>query len=438
MDVTIYPSQVAGRCRVPPSKSHTMRAILLASLAHGQSRLKRVLLSPDTEAMIQACRQLGAGLDWEADGLLIHGCGGRPLPHGEIDCGNSGQVLRFVAAIGALAGHPFRMTGDASIRSRRPVHALIDALQQGKVSVDGCQGRPPLEICGPLRPGMFRMHGADSQPVSALLMACSLMEGPSTLSVTDLGERPWVGLTIWWLERLGARIKWHRENVQDRFEVEGGLVIDPLNDQIPADWSSAAFPMMAGLLAGGSSSSGLEAGVRVEGLLPDDPQGDKELVSFLTRMGAKISWREGALQVLPSELRGGRIDANSIIDAVPILAAAGPWMEEGIFLENVAMARLKESDRLEAMAEGIRILGGRVTHGHDWIQVLPGSLRGGEVLAHHDHRIAMAFAVAALRAREPVTIRGCGCVAKSFPGFFSMLEQLGARVTQEPTHATFA
>jgi 3-phosphoshikimate 1-carboxyvinyltransferase len=439
MDVTVFPGQVSGVCKIPSSKSHTMRAILFAALARGESRLEAVLASPDTDAMIAACHRLGAQLEWREGCLVIQGTAGSVFPKGEIDCGNSGQVLRFIAAIGALGKHPFAMTGDASIRSRRPVHELISVLQQGGVTVTASDGRPPLQICGPLRPGTFHMRGEDSQPVSALLMAAALMEGSSQILVGDLGERPWVGLTLWWLRRLGADITWSREGSQDRFEVTGGLMMQSIREQIAADWSSAAFPLMAGLLTARSAEGASQReGVYLKGLLADDPQGDKEIVAILQEMGGRISWEEGALWVRPSLLRGGRIDANSLIDAVPILAAAGSCMSSGITLENVAMARRKESDRLEALADGIRRLGGQVALGSDWIQVFPGPLQGGEVMAHHDHRIAMAFSVAALRARGPVLIRGCECVAKSYPGFFKVLQRLGAKVSVEEQHVALA
>jgi 3-phosphoshikimate 1-carboxyvinyltransferase len=424
MSVTVYPATVSGRARIPASKSHTMRALLLASMARGCSRIAGALESPDVEAMVEACRALGARLEQREGTWWVEGVAGHPTPAGTIDCGNSGQVLRFAAAMGALGSSPFCLTGDQSIRTRRPVSELINGLSQLGASVTAEHSLPPLRVCGPLVAGRVQMRGEDSQPVSALLMALSMLPGPSQIEVEALGERPWIGLTCWWLRRLGVEVQWRtllrNHKPLDLFRLQGGWTPQAWEGTLPADWSSAAFPVAAALLAGGE--------MVLEGLDPDDPQGDRLVLDYLRGMGARWAWEGTSLRVWRSQLSGGTLDANAIIDAVPILCALAPFTEQGICLENVGIARRKESDRLEAMAQGIRRLGGRVETGADWIRVRPGPLGPAEVDAMADHRVAMAFSIAALRASGPIQVLQAESVAKSYPRFFEDLSSWGARV----------
>lgn len=416
---TIYPSTVNGTVTVPPSKSHCMRAILLAALAVGESRVHGLLRSPDIDSMLQAVCAMGAVCMWHGDSLCIRGVAGHPLMSQDVHAGNSGQVLRFIAAAAAIGNAPFSITGDSSIVRLRPVSDLITALAALGATITSNHGRPPLHILGPIHPGCVEMNGADSQPVSALLMALSLLHGPSTLTVHNLGERPWIGLTMWWLNKLGAKLQWLQEGQCDIFQISGSWVPQAFDITVPADWSSAAFPLVAGILHGN---------VTLRGLTQDDPQGDKVVMEWLQKMGASIAVTTQGLHSGMSCLDGATIDANSAIDAVPILCTLAPYTKKGVRLENVAIARLKESDRIMAMATELAKMGAPVVVGSDWIEVGPAKLTGATLVGYNDHRIVMALTIAAIGAATPSTILGCECVAKSYPGFFEQLMQLGVKV----------
>ena len=187
-------SQLSGAVQVPPSKSHTMRALLFASLASGISAILNPLHSPDVDAMLRACSQLGAKFSSCQGGICVRGVQGQPqTPYRPIDCGNSGQVLRFVGAISALSTGLTQLTGDASIRLLRPIQPLIEGLQGLGVFVEA--NATPLSIKGPVKTRLTTLDGTDSQPVSALLMLASFLEGETTLQVRNPGETPWIELT---------------------------------------------------------------------------------------------------------------------------------------------------------------------------------------------------------------------------------------------------
>ncbi|MDR2051550.1 MAG: 3-phosphoshikimate 1-carboxyvinyltransferase [Deltaproteobacteria bacterium] len=431
MYYTVEKSVLGGEIRITPSKSHTMRAILLASLAGGVSRVRSPLPSPDTEAMCAACGAFGAVLEEKEGDLSITGVGGRPrVPRQVIDVGNSGQVLRFGAAVAALLPEYSVFTGDESVRSLRPMDPLLKALEQlGAFAVSSKNdGYAPIIIRGPARPGAVVMDGLDSQPVSAVLMLAAFLPGLTSVAVNNPGEKPWIDLTLHWLDRLGAsclREGYTSYRVQGRAPEEGAYA--PLDCSVPGDWSSAAFPLAAALLTNSS--------LTLRNLDPDDPQGDKELLALLERMGARFTLdrRAGSVLVRAPEgggkLRGLEADVNGVIDALPILAVLGCFASSPTRLSGAAAARGKESDRLAAITEELSKMGARIEEYPDGLRIYPSVLRGARVDSHGDHRIAMSLAVAALACGN-VRIENTACVAKSFPGFAAALRSLGASIEE--------
>ena len=222
----IKKSTLSGSIIAPPSKSHSLRAILFASLARGKSTIHNCLQSPDTNAMVTACIQLGAKIKHYDSTVEIIGFAGKPkLPDDVIDVGNSGQVLRFVAAIAALIDGYVVITGDHSVRYNRPVQPLIDGLSclgANCVSMKA-DGHAPLIIKGPTSPGTAVLNGEDSQPVSGLLISSAFMNGATTIQVTNPGEKPWVGVTLNWFDRMG--IKYNNKNFEE-YTIEGGSSIN--------------------------------------------------------------------------------------------------------------------------------------------------------------------------------------------------------------------
>lgn len=413
----VTPSTLSGALTPPPSKSHTLRAILFALMAHGTSKIFNYLASPDTEAMIAAIRTLGAQVTITSTCLEIVGTGGKftPTSH-QIDAGNSGQVLRFIGALSALSDQPFKFTGDHSIRTRRPIQPLLDGLQQLGASVK----TDPLTICGPIRPGTATLCGLDSQPVSGLLIATSFLPGPSQLHVLNPGEKPWIALTLHWLERFG--IGYTHENFE-HYTVFGNARIPSFEISIPSDFSSAAYPIAAALVTGST--------LTLEQIDTSDVQGDKIVIPLLEQMGAHIAYEkaEHRLTILPSgPLRGLEIDVNTCIDALPLLAVVACFATTPTLLYNGAIARRKESDRIAAIAAELRKMGARLEEHADGLTIFPSKLQGASLISHSDHRIALSLTVAALGASSPSQIEGFAWIAKSYPDFVSQFQQLGANL----------
>lgn len=373
-------------CGVPPSKSHSMRALLFGAMADGESRIENLLDSPDVRAMIKACEALGAELHWENKVLVMHG--GRPSDRDRtINAANSGQVLRFIGALAALSSSQTIITGDQSVL-KRPLKPLISALEQ----LGGCASGPPLCVRGPIQPGTARLSGEDSQPVSALLMATPFLDGPTELIVDNPGEQSWIDLTLSWLQRLGFSVT--HENYS-HYRIEPGRH-SGFSYRVPADFSSAAYPLVAALLTGRE--------ITLKGLDFDDVQGDKRLFSVLEEMG--------------TPLRGIEIDLNEMIDMVTLLAVIGCCAEGTTRLYNGAIARKKECDRIAAICCELKKMGAKIEEREDGLVVSQSRLRGARVKSYGDHRMAMALHIAGMVAEGETEIEGKECVNKSYPNFF--------------------
>ncbi len=376
----------------PPSKSHTLRAILFASLACGQSYISNILQSPDTEAMISACRQLGAVITVSNQQLSIIGVSGKPkLPDDVINVGNSGQVLRFIGAVAGVIDGTTVLTGDHSIRSRRPLQPLIDGLNQlgARSFSTKNDGHAPLIVTGKIEAGIATIDGQDSQPVSALLIACCLLANDTELLVQNAGEKPWIDLTLSWLDRLG--LAYQRDGYQ-HYQIKGGQCIQAFNYQVSGDFSSIAYPIAFALI----SSQPIK--LCITGIDWNDSQGDKFLIKQLQQMGANIVAQDSSVLVYSgAELKGCDIDVNDLIDALPILAVIGCYAKGTTRLYNAAIAKNKESDRVSVMCDMLKKMGAKimVTEGQDGLLIQSSNLHGAEVKSYHDHRIAMSLAVAA-------------------------------------------
>lgn len=421
MQYRIRPSQLRGAIPVPPSKSHTLRAILFASMAHGTSVVRHYLPSPDTEAMIRACQLLGARIDVAPDLLTIVGMNGIPkTPAHVIDAGNSGQVLRFVGAIAALTDGYTVLTGDESIRLLRPVQPLLDGLNALDVFAVSAQGNgsAPIIVKGPMQGGETHLDGEDSQPVSALIIAAAFAQNQTVIDVSNPGEKPWIDLTLDWLDRLG--ILYEREGYT-RYTLFGNAVYPGFDYTVPGDFSSCAFPLVAALVTGSSLS--------LHNLDMHDAQGDKALVGVLQAMGADIVMDVAGrtLHVRSSQdLVGQTLDVNQYIDALPILAVVACFAQGETILTGAAIARKKESDRIAAITHGLQAMGADVVELADGLKIRPATLTGAVVSSCSDHRIAMALSIAGLAASGETIVENTACVAKSYPDFLNAMQNLGA------------
>lgn len=417
----INKSPLKGEITIPPSKSHTLRAILFGALGKGMSHIDHYLPSPDTEAMVHACRLLGANIEVAKNRLIIQGTHGKiKSTEDVIHAGNSGLVLRFCSAVGALASYPVVVTGDHSIRHQRPMAPLLQGLSQlgaSSVSMRG-DGYAPVIIQGPLKAGSAYITGEDSQPVSALLIAGSFVQGEIDLFVDNPGETPWVELTLNWLDRLAIRYTNHNFT---HYHLFGNACYDGFHYVVPGDLSSAAFPIAAALIT--------DSELLIHNIDLEDAQGDKEVLTLFKRMGAcfEIDAKNHTLLVKKGNpLRGIEADINGCIDGITILATLACYATGETHLYNAAIAKQKECNRIASLVSELKKMGAHILETADGLKIQGSTLTGADLHSHHDHRMAMSLCVAALGASGETRVSPTGCIAKTFPSFVDDFSRLGA------------
>ncbi|MBI4250238.1 3-phosphoshikimate 1-carboxyvinyltransferase [Candidatus Uhrbacteria bacterium] len=425
-------TRLKGSVTPPGSKSHTIRALLLATLAHGASTIENALDSDDTRACMRVCRSIGSAISVRKDkqGGLSLTVRGKGLPlrlHADvIDTGESGITTRFVLPLLGLANSKLSkriaIACDPQMR-QRPILPFITALNNVGMDIRPRSKRSvwPLDVTGTLEGGATIVDGTTSQYISALLLSLPLAQNDSHITIQNLNERPYVEMTTRWLDMLGIRYEWKKRGGKDHFIIKGGQHYRPFHGKIPADFSSASYFLAAGTILPGQIS--------MRNLDFSDAQGDKELVALLAKMGAYIRKRGPVLSMRGAhELRGARIDCNAIPDLVPTLAVIGTQARGATDLYNVAHARLKETDRLSAMAQELRRLGAHIREKKDGLTITKSKLRGAPVNGHGDHRTIMALAIAGLCAQGTTRIKGAEGIAKTFPRFPKLLRDIGGNI----------
>ncbi len=427
MNKTITPGKLSGSIPIPASKSHTIRALLIASLAEGESRIIRPLDSADTRACIAACTALGADIRHEGSDLRVKGTGGNlAVPAGTIDVGNSGTTLYLAMSIAALADGTVRFDGDSQIRSR-PVKNLLEALRDlgAQAQTEKGNGCAPLTVTGPLTGGTTSISCPTSQYLSSLLLACPLAPKDTVIEVPLLNEQPYVEMTLRWLDEQG--IRYEHEGFR-KFRIPGNQLYRSFKKPVPADFSSATFFFVAAAVT--------ESKLFLEGLDMDDSQGDKAVVRMMEKMGCRITIEESGIGITgpgypdnPGNLKGRDFDLNATPDALPAMAVAGCYAEGTTRLLNVPQARMKETDRISVMYRELSKMGADIEELHDGLVIrgrsgTPGSpLTGTIVHGHRDHRVVMSLAVAGLGAKGNTTVDTAEAVDITFPGFFALLEE---------------
>ena len=426
MDVDITRSRVHGRARAPPSKSYTHRAILAAGYSDG-AVVADPLVSADTRATMRAVEAFGGRVDRTDGDLDVTGFAGRPgVPDDVVDCANSGTTTRIVTACAALVDGLTVLTGDDSLRSR-PQGPLLDAVDQldGRAESTRGNGQAPLVVGGSVVGGAVSIPGdVSSQYITALLMAGAVTdEGIDIDLETELKSAPYVDVTLEVLDAFGVEAA----ETAAGYRVPGGQRYerdDPY--PVPGDFSSMSYLLAAGAVAADDA-------VVVAGAYPS-AQGDSAIVDVLERMGADISWdREaGEITVRRSDLSGVEVDVGDTPDLLPTIAVLGAVADGDTRIVNCEHVRLKETDRVRAMATELETLGAAVTEEPDTLTIHGGEsdLRGATVAGHDDHRIVMSLAVAGLVAEGTTTVAGAGHVDVSFPGFFDVLYDLGAELDE--------
>lgn len=405
----------AGQVRLPGSKSISNRVLLLAALAEGDTEVRDLLASDDTERMLDALRTLGVTISSLGEGAWrITGCGGRfPVAQAELFLGNAGTAFRPLTAALALAGGNYVLKGVARMHER-PIGDLVDGLRQlgADITYLGGEGYPPLHLKpAVIRPGgVVRVRGdVSSQFLTGLLMALPLTGVATTVEVIgELISKPYIEITLAVMRRFGVEVG--REGWQ-RFTVPAGSrYVSPATIYVEGDASSASYFLALGAIGGGP--------LRVEGVGRDSIQGDVRFAEALAAMGAIIdvgpNWIEARAPV--AGLQAVDLDCNHIPDAAMTLATVALFARGTTRLRNIASWRVKETDRIAAMATELRKLGATVEEGADYIAVTPAPLRPAAIDTYDDHRMAMCFSLAAFGT--PLRINDPKCVGKTFPEYF--------------------
>ncbi|KPK77326.1 MAG: 3-phosphoshikimate 1-carboxyvinyltransferase [Phycisphaerae bacterium SM23_30] len=421
MKLTATKSVLGGRAAIPGSKSHTIRAVALASLAGGASEIIAPLDSADTRAAVNCYRLLGAEIDTDDSCVWrVKGVGGRlQAPADIIDVANSGTTLRFGLGSAALLREGSAVfTGDEQIRNR-PVGPLLDSLNDlgAECFSKGGDGKAPVVVKGRLIGGETSIEAVTSQYLSALLINTPLSEGDTIINVIKLNEKPYIEMTLRYLDEHGVE---YENRDFDRFLVRGGQSYHSFSKRMPADFSSATFFFCAGAI--------LEGELVLEGLDFTDTQGDKAVVDILKQMGADIRVEGNEVAVRGGELRGVEVDMNAIPDALPALAAAGCFAKGPMRLYNVAQARLKETDRIAVMAAELSKMGAEIEERPDGLIIRPARLHAAEVSGHHDHRVVMALSLAAMAVEGESVIDTAEAVNVTFPEYVKLMQAVGGKI----------
>jgi 3-phosphoshikimate 1-carboxyvinyltransferase len=418
------PIRRAGRVEatlaIPGSKSITNRALLVSALADGVSILDGALFADDTFAFLDCLAALGVRVEADEPSarVVVHGCSGVvPERRATLASRDSGTTGRFLIALAAASEGTFTVDGSAQLRSR-PMRPVLDAIRaQGATTEPPDAGSLPVTIHGgSLRGGRVEIDGStSSQFVSALLMAGPLAGQPLEIVLTDVVSTPYLDLTARVMEAFGVTPEVSADRC--RFLVPAPSGYRARSYPIEADASTASYFFAAAAVTAGRVTV---TNLRRRGSL----QGDTRFVDALALMGCGVADGPGGLTVEgPAHLRGVEVDMNAISDTFMTLACVAPFADGPTTITNIGHVRAKESDRIAAVEQGLRVLGCEVSSGPDWIRIVPSPLRPGRIDTHGDHRIAMSFAVCGLAA-DGVVIADPQVTAKTYPGFFEAWRSL--------------
>jgi len=419
MDLIVNASRLNGEITIPGSKSHTIRALVIATLAKGLSRIYRPLISADTLSCLNGCKAFGAKCEEKEDYWQIEGMAGQPkLPQDIINVGNSGTTLNFLTGTASLVDGYTILTGDTQIK-RRPIQPLLDALtilgaEAYSTPQTGC---PPIVVKGTLKGGYTEVTGTISQYLSSLLMNCPLAPNDTEIKTTNLNEKPYVEMTLGWLKKQQIQ---YEQTEPERFWIKGNQSFKAFTEAIPADFSSATFFICTAAIPG--------CDIVLKGLDFNDTQGDKRVVDVLRAMGADIHLTADGLHIRGTTLEGIEIDLADMPDALPALAVVGCLAKGTTRIRNVEHARLKETDRIAVMSRELKAMGADISEQADGLTIRTSRLAGQSVQSYKDHRVAMALTIAGLAVRGTTRIKDADAVGVTFPQFPQLLKQLGASI----------
>lgn len=450
MKILAKKNSLSGNIVVPGSKSHTIRALILASLAEGVSHISNPLPSADCLSASKAIQEIGASVDFDNKNNIwtVTGAGKNVhLPSNVVDVGNSGSVLYFFTPICATFEGWSIFTGDSSIR-KRPVFHLLEALKQLGANCYVSrpeENAPPALVQGPIKAGKVVTDGRLSQYISGLMMASTLIDGKLEIELTDPKEVPYLDMTKYWLESLGVQVEMSSD--YKKISVTGPYQLKAFDKAIPSDWEAVAFPLIAALIS--------DSKIVIDNVDGSGTQGDDAIVSVLQSVGADIQWNKETSQLF---VTGGnrlstenltdktlRVNLAGFPDAICALAVIACFIEGKTVLEDIGVCRRKETDRIKVMKSELEKLGAKVEEGEDFIAIyghspiLPDgsenpefTLHGGNVESFDDHRVAMSLACLGLGLKEGenVIVNDAECCSVSFPGFFEVMNKINANFAE--------
>ncbi|MDC8452231.1 MAG: 3-phosphoshikimate 1-carboxyvinyltransferase [Candidatus Nitrosotalea sp.] len=418
MKCKVDKSILTGTISCPPNKSYSHRAIFLASLSDGKSTLRNVLLSRDTLATVNACKAFGAKIEIN-DSTVVVESNGKITPQDlEIDASNSGTTIRISTAIASLSDKMITLTGDASLK-KRPMQPLLDALKQLGVQCTSTDGKPPVTVKGRADGGITQIAGSiSSQFISALLISGPKMKNGITLEIDgDLVSKPYLDSTIATMQKFGVTVNaispYKKYNVPNQEYKATEFVV-------PSDFSSMALLLSAAVLLGENMS--------INASLGDLPQGDREILSYLEKLGVKINVGEKITIVSPKLLNGGRFDLSNNPDLLPPMAILALKTSRPIEIYNVKHARFKETDRIAILAKELAKIGIEITEKEDGLILeSPKVLKSAEMESSEDHRLFMAFSIAGMFVGN-CTVTDPDSVDVSYPTFIEDMRKIGAKI----------
>lgn len=418
MNCSVSKSILSGSITCPPNKSYTHRAIFLASLAGKDSRVTNVLVSGDTMATVQACRAMGASLDIQNDDLIVHDA---ICPSGDvsIDAANSGTTIRLASAISAVYPCTIRLYGDESLQ-KRPMQPLLDSLEMVGAKCSSTDGCAPLSVSGPMSGGAVSVQGnLSSQFVSALMMAAPLTR--RGLDVTIQGEmvsKPYLDMSLATMRHFGVGVRTILP--YKRYEIQPQMY-RPASFTIPMDYSSMALLLSAAVLCGND--------LEILGCMDDLPQGDEVFIDILDMLGVDVYTGNDSTRISNDDkLNGGVFNLGNSPDLLPPLAILALKTSKPITITDTSHARLKETDRISIISSELTKLGVKVKENPDGMVLYPSdSLHGATLHSHDDHRLFMAFCIAAMYVGD-CTVTGAESAAISYPNFVNDLKSIGARI----------
>ena len=422
MELKVEKSRLSGDVVIPASKSHTIRAVAIASLAQGKSTIRNPLVSNDTQAAVDCYRALGAEIDttnpklWKVTGTA----GQITIPQQTIDVGNSGTTLRIALGSSALmpAGQSVTFTGDEQIQSR-PLGPLMQSLRELGAEYKSVKNndKAPVEITGQLKGGKTTIACATSQYLSSLLLCTPLAEQDTEIEVSLLNEPGYVQMTLDWLDRQA--IVYENEQMR-RFKIKGSQSYKGFDATIPADFSSATFFLCAATLTGEK--------VTLQGLDFTDSQPDKAVVDYLKAMGANINIGPDSITIEAAPLKGIEIDMNQTPDALPAMAVTAAFARGTTRLVNVAQARGKETDRIKCMALELKKMAIDVEELAEGLIIRHSEPKAAKLHGWADHRIVMGLSLAGLNLEGQCIIDTAEAISVTFPEYVGLMKSIGANM----------